>query len=310
MHPVIPSFLEEALMELMMNDPDVVLLESIDSSDRPSPLLRNFPDRFFHFDPLSHDIIATAAGMSKLSKKPIICAPAAALTGEFYAQIRNALSYATVPVKLIGLEAGLRGQGMVSHQALDDLALMRLLPGMTVFSPADHAETKAMLRPLVDCEGPAYLRLSNHELPVLFDTLEGHSFPKATVLRPGSSVTLLATGSLVFGCLAAATQLSEHNLHAEVINVSTIQPLDRDTILASAAKTRLVITAEDHFAVGGLGSAVAELLAEHLPTRLHRIGLTDFGATGEAIDLYEKYGFDTQGLYSKIKKLLAMSYEL
>ena len=225
--------------------------------------------------------------------------------GRAFEQVRNSIGYPHLNVKIGATHAGISvGEDGASHQCLEDIALMRTIPGMTVLSPADDTEAKEVVRAALEMEGPVYMRFGRYATPVIYD--ENHHFEigKGTLLREGKDVTIVATGICVAASLEAADLLAENGIEAEVIDMASIKPLDEDMILASAAKTGKVITAEEHSIIGGLGSAVSECLSEkaQAPFRFARIGLRDqFGETGSAVQLIRKYGLDAEGISKQVR---------
>jgi len=233
-----------------------------------------------------------AAGLARTGKIPFVSTFAIFGTGRVYDQVRNAVTYPHLNVKLALSHAGVTlGEDGASHQMIEDLALMRALPGMTVIVPADATETKKAVKVLTAMNGPAYLRLGRPPVPVLFD--DGYQFQigKAPRLRDGKDVAILACGVLVGEAMQAAEQLEKEGVSVLVLNVSTIKPLDEEAVVAAARQCGCVVTAEEHNVMGGLGSAVAETLARRLPTPMRLIGVQDtFGESGKPDELLEKYG--------------------
>ena len=224
--------------------------------------------------------------------------------GRAFEQVRNSVGYPHLNVKIGATHAGISvGEDGASHQCNEDIALMRTIPGMTVINPSDDVEAKAAVKAAYEMEGPVYLRFGRLAVPVINDR-EGYKFEigKGVLLKEGTDVTIVATGLCVGASLEAAEKLEADGIHAEVINIHTIKPLDEDIILNSAKKTGKVVTAEEHSIIGGLGSAVCDCLSAKAPTPVCKIGVNDtYGESGPAGKLLEKYGLDAQGIYEKVK---------
>lgn len=257
------------------------------------------PERFIHAGMAEANMMSLAGALARCGHLPFVHTFGVFATRRPYDQIANAIAYPGLPVRIIGFMPGISTPGGPSHQATDDVALMRALPNMTVIDVADAIEAEQVVEQIVDLPGPVYVRLKRGEIPVIFD--EGHrlDLARAQVLTPGTDVALFASGMMVAPALAAARVLGQHGVTVSVINVPVIKPLDRATVEAAAAEARVVLTAENHSVIGGLGSAVAETIAEAgLGRRLRRIGLQDTFAEGSltAPYLFEKYGLSTQAL--------------
>lgn len=265
---------------------------------------RKFPDRHFNMGISEQDMVDTAAGMAMAGKLPIACSFSIFLTGVAWQQIRNGICYPNLNVKLFGSHAGIQvGEDGATHQALEDLAIMRVIPNMKVFCPADAVEMKKMFPVILEDYGPTYVRLGRQPVPVIYDNKYEFKIGKGSVLVDGDDVGIIAVGSLVGPCLAAAEKLKGEGISVRVVNMSSIKPIDRGLIEETARKVKLLVTAEDHQITGGLAGAVAEVLSKAYPCKLHSIGMHDkFGESGKSADLYKKYGFDTEGVYEQIKK--------
>lgn len=298
----------EALVELSEQYTDIVTIDAdLAGSLKTNAFAKAHPKRAFNIGIAEQNLIGTAAGMAIAGKIPFACSFAVFSSGRPWEQIRNSVAYPNLNVKVVGSHAGiLTGEDGATHQALEDIALMRVLPNMKVFCPADANETKSVMRAIVKDKGPCYLRLGRDGVPIIYDNNYEFKIGKGDIIRPGKDATVIATGSLVGYAFQAIRRLKdEQNLDIELINMASIKPIDEEMIIASAKKTGLVITAEDHQIAGGLGGAVAEVLSEKHPTRLHRIGMNDqFGESGTPGDLYTKYGFGADGLYDQIKKIV------
>ena len=276
------------LVELASEGVDVVAVEAdLSKSTTTNKLADAYPDRFFNVGIAEANMIGVAAGLAVAGKVPFTGSFAVFATGRAYDQIRNTICYSGLNVKLTPTHAGVTvGPDGGSHQMIEDLALMRVLPGMRVLVPADFNAAKAAIRCAAQTPGPFYVRLGRATLPEVYPEGTEWELGRANVLREGTDVTLAACGVMVAEALAAARRLERNGISAEVIDVATIKPIDAETIVASARKTGHVVTCEEHSIIGGLGSAVAEVLGEHAPTPLKRVGVSDvFGTSGEPDEL-------------------------
>jgi transketolase len=283
----------EALVELGRENPNIVALEADLSKSTMSYMFgKEFPDRFFNFGVAEADMIGAAAGFAVSGKIPFASSFAVFCTGRTWEQVRLVVGYARTNVKIVGSHAGITvGEDGASHQMSEDLALMRVIPGMTILVPADAKETRMAVRAAAEYVGPVYIRTGRMAVPILFDDSYRFEIGKAKWLREGKDVALIGCGIMVDACLKAADMLAESGLSAAVINMSTIKPLDCEAIVKAAKMCGKIVTAEEHSIIGGLGSAVAEVLAEECPVPLRRIGLRDvFGESGKPAELLEKYG--------------------
>jgi transketolase len=248
-----------------------------------------------------------AAGLATCGKIPFISSFAMFAAGRNFEQVRNSIGYPHLNVKIGATHAGITvGEDGATHQCNEDVALMRTIPGMTVIVPSDDIEARAAVRAAIEHEGPVYLRFGRAAVPVINER-DDYKFEigKGVLLREGTDVTIIASGICVESALGAAEKLAADGISAEVINIHTIKPLDEELVLASAKKTGKVVTVEEHSVIGGLGSAVCDVLAEKAPTKVCKIGVYDrFGESGPAAALVEKYGLDAQGVYVKTKEFL------
>lgn len=298
----------EALIELGHEDPNVVVLEAdLAKSTTTIKFKKEFPDRFFDCGVAEQNMMAMAAGLATTGKICYTGSFAMFATGRAFEQVRNTVSYPSLNVKICPTHAGLTvGPDGGSHQTIEDIALMRVIPGMTVIVPADYTEAKKAIKKAADIEGPVFIRLGRATVPVLFDDTYEFVPGKAVTLKEGSDVTICAAGIMVDSSLKAADTLAQQGISAEVINVSTIKPLDEDTILTSAYKTGKVVVAEEHSIIGGLGSAVAELLGEKYPVPMIRVGIKDlFGRSGEPAELLKYYGLTDEDISQAAQTLLS-----
>ena len=293
------NYYGKALAELAKTRKDVVVLDAdLAGSTKTSEFEKAAPERFVEVGIAEQNMIGVASGLAASGKTVFASTFAVFATGRCWEQIRLAVAYPKQNVKIVSTHCGISvGEDGASHQGLEDIAIMRAIPNMVVVSPADAYEAYAATMALADYKGPCYMRLGRADFPII--TEEGAKFEigKAKVLREGKEVTLFGTGQMVSACLEAAEQLKAKGISAEVINVSTIKPLDTECVLKSVAKTGCAVTAEEHSIIGGLGSAVAELLSEERPAPLTRVGTKDtFGESGKAELLMEKYGLTAKDI--------------
>ncbi|MCK5584602.1 transketolase family protein, partial [Candidatus Bipolaricaulota bacterium] len=266
------------------------------------------PDRFYNMGVAEANMIGTAAGFALSGFRPFVSTFAMFATGKVWEQIRQVVAYPKTPVRIVATHAGLTvGEDGASHQMLEDIGNMRVLPNMSVIVPSDAVEAVGIIRFVAAYDdGPVYVRLARAPFPVIHDEDHTFEFGKAEILAQGTDVTIAACGLMVSVALEAREVLARDGIAAEVVNVSTIKPLDRETLLTSAQKTGVVVTAEEHQIINGLGSAVCELLAEELPTPVVRVGVDDrFGQSGNADALLAHYGLDVDGLVAATKQALS-----
>ena len=283
----------EALAELGGENPNVVAMDAdLSKSTKTAVFGKAFPERFFNMGIAEANLMATAAGLAAAGKVPFASTFAVFATGRAFDQVRNSICYPRLNVKIGASHAGITvGEDGGSHQSVEDIALMRVLPNMTVLVPADGVETRAAVRAAAALNGPVYLRLGRAGGPILFGPEYEFRVGEAVILREGRDVSLFACGVMVAEALRAADQLAAEGIEAEVVNVSTLKPFDWRTVADSARKTGAAVTAEEHSVIGGLGGAVAEGLGEHAPVPLVRVGLQDtFGESGTPDELMKAYG--------------------
>ena len=294
-----------ALCELGDEYPNLVVLDAdLAEATRTSMFRKKSPDRHIDCGIAESNMMGIAAGLATTGKIPFVSSFAMFATGRAFEQVRNSIGYPHLNVKIGGTHAGVTvGEDGASHQCNEDLALMRVIPGMVVMCPADDIEAKAAVRAAVEHDGPVYIRFGRAACPIVNDRPDyKFEIGKGTILREGTDVTVVATGICVGAALEAADMLAADGISAEVINICTIKPLDKELIAASAKKTGKVVTAEEHSVIGGLGSAVCDALAELCPTPVKKIGMQDvFGESGPATALVEKYGLDGKGIYTSVK---------
>ncbi len=295
------------LLELGRTNPDVVALcADLTGSLKMDAFAKEFPDRFFQTGIAEANMIGMAAGMTIGGKIPFTGTFANFATGRVYDQIRQSVAYSGKNVKICASHAGLTlGEDGATHQILEDIGMMRMLPHMTVICPSDYNQTKAATLAIARHHGPVYLRFGRPSWPVFTDPNEEFIIGKAQVMTEGSDVTIIATGHLVWKALQAAEMLSGNGIMAEVINMATIKPFDGSTVLKSVMKTRCVVTAEEHQQNGGLGDAVAQFLANNFPSPIEMVAVNDsFGESGTPDQLLVKYGLDAPDIMQKAKKVL------
>ncbi|MBQ1219897.1 MAG: transketolase family protein [Peptococcaceae bacterium] len=298
----------EALAELGAVNENIVVLEAdLSKSTKTSDFKKVYPERFFNMGIAEQNMIGTAAGFAAAGKTPFASTFAVFAAGRAYDQIRNSIAYPNLNVKIAATHAGLTvGEDGGSHQMLEDIALMRALPNMTVIVPADGIETKQVIKAAAELEGPVYIRLGRPKVPVLFGDDYKFEIGKGVVLKEGTDVTLIGTGIMVSKAMEAAELLASEGISAAVVNISTIKPLDAELIIAQAQKTGAVVTCEEHTICGGLGSAVAEVLVENCPVPMARVGVEDkFGESGLPDELLEKYGLSASNIAAKAKAVIA-----
>ncbi len=297
-----------ALVELGKEHEDVVVLDAdLAGSTKTGVFRKAFPERHFNAGIAEANMVGIAAGMSACGKVPFISSFAMFVAGRAYEQLRNGVGYPHLNVKIGASHAGISvGEDGATHQCLEDMALMRQIPGMVVINPADDVEARAAVKAAYEHVGPVYLRFGRLAVPVYNDE-ETYKFEigKGVVVKEGTDVTIFATGLCVKEAIEAEEMLAKDGISAEIINIHTIKPIDRELVVQSALKTGKVVTVEEHSIIGGLGSAVAEVLCEEAPTKLLRIGVRDvFGESGPAIELLHKYELDADGIYKQVKAFL------
>lgn len=297
----------DALLKLGAKYKNIVVLDAdLSSSVKTGNFARQFKERHYNFGVAEANMIGAAAGFALAGKIPFACTFAVFAPGRVFDQIRMSVCYPNLNVKIVGSHAGIfTGEDGASHQAIEDLALTRSLPNMKVLCPADYVEAKKMVEAMIADFGPTYLRLARGGVPVLYAENYQFKIGKGTVLREGKQVCIFATGTTVSTSLDAAKLLEEKRISTRVVNLSTLKPIDQDLIIESAQKRKHLFTVEDHSIIGGLGSAVCEVLSEKLPKKVFRIGIKDqFGESGKAEDLYRKYQLDGFGISKQILKFL------
>ena len=296
----------EALVELGKINKDIVVLDAdLTKSTKTSMFQKEFPERHFNVGIAEADLIGTAAGLATCGKIAFASTFAMFAAGRGFEQIRNTVAYPKLNVKIAPTHAGISvGEDGGSHQSVEDIALMRAIPGMVVLSPADAVETKKMVFAAAEYNGPVYIRMGRLDVETIFDEATyDFQIGIANTVREGNDVTIAATGLMTAEALKAADILAQEGISVRVINVGTIKPLDGETILKAAQETKFIITAEEHSVIGGLGSAVSEFLSEVHPTKVKKLGLYDkFGQSGKANELLEKYELTAAKLVAMAKE--------
>lgn len=294
-----------ALAELGKEHEDVVVLDAdLAAATKTGVFKKAFPERHIDCGIAECNMIGVAAGLSTTGKVPFASSFAMFAAGRAFEQVRNSVGYPKLNVKIGATHAGISvGEDGASHQCNEDIALMRTIPGMVVINPSDDVEAKAAVKAAYEHQGPVYLRFGRLAVPVINDCPDYQfELGKGVVLREGRDLTIIATGLPVANCLEAAEKLAADGIEAKVINIHTIKPLDEELVVAAAKETGKVVTVEEHSVIGGLGSAVCDVLSAQAPTKVLKIGINDtFGESGPAVELVKKYGLDADSIYEKIK---------
>ncbi len=289
--------------------PELVVLDAdLTGSTKTSLFADQYPERFIEMGIAEQDMIGTAAGLAAAGKIPFASTFAIFATGRAWDQVRNSVAYPQFNVKIAATHAGLTvGEDGATHQALEDIALMRVIPGMTVVVPADAVEAEQAVKALIEHVGPAYLRLGRGKVPVVLDVDYQFRLGQAVTLRLGEDLTIMACGIMVAPALEAAAELAKAGISARVLNVSTIKPLDKAAVLQAARETGAIVTAEEHNVIGGLGSAVAECVVQAHPVPMRRIGVQDsFGQSGTPDALLEEYGLTAAAIVQGAQEVLKL----
>ncbi len=294
-----------ALAELGKEHADVVVLDAdLAAATKTGVFKKAFPERHIDCGIAECNMIGVAAGLAATGKVPFASSFAMFAAGRAFEQVRNSVGYPKLNVKIGATHAGISvGEDGASHQCNEDIALMRTIPGMVVINPSDDVEAKAAVKAAYEHQGPVYMRFGRLAVPVINDNANyKFELGKGVVLREGKDVTIIATGLPVANCLEAAEKLAANGIEAKVINIHTIKPLDEELVVAAAKETGKVVTVEEHSVIGGLGSAVCDVLSEKAPTKVLKIGVNDtFGESGPAVELVKKYGLDAESIYEKVK---------
>ncbi len=298
----------EALLELGKQNPDVVALcADLTNSLKMDAFAKSFPERFFEVGIAESNMMSIAAGLTIGGKIPFTGTFANFSTGRVYDQIRQSIAYSEKNVKICASHAGITlGEDGATHQILEDIGMMKMLPGMTVINTCDFNQTKAATFAIAKHVGPVYLRFGRPKVPNFTPADAEFKIGKAILLNKGTDVSIFATGHLVWKALEAGKILEDNGIHAEIINIHTIKPLDDEVVLASASKTGCVVTAEEHMRNGGLGDSIAQLLVQQMPLPMEMIAVNDqFGQSGKPEELLVKYGFETANIIKAVQKILS-----
>lgn len=299
----------EALKKLAAENPNVVVLDAdLSGSTKTSEFKKVAPDRFFNVGIAEQDLIGTAAGMAIAGKIPFASSFAMFAAGRAFEIIRNTVAYPKLNVKIAATHAGLTvGEDGASHQAIEDISLMRGIPNMTVINPADSIEAEQAVLKAAEIKGPVYIRLGRMNVEDVYDENYKFEIGKGVELKNGNDATIIATGLMVQEALKAAKILSEEGIEARVINIHTIKPIDKDIIIKAAKETKTIVTAEEHSIIGGLGSAVLETLSDVYPVPVKRVGVLDtFGESGKPVDLLEKYHLTAKDIVEACKEAIKL----
>ncbi len=297
----------KTLAELGRVNKNIVVLDAdLSCSTQTKIFADEFPDRFFNVGIAEQDLMTTAAGLACTGKIPFVSTFAVFAAGRAWEQIRNTICYSDLNVKICATHAGITvGEDGASHQALEDISLMRSIPNMLVIVPADAKETREAVKFAAEYSGAVYIRIPRTNLPVIFDDNYSFDYLNAVKIKEGSDVSLITNGETLIEVIDAAEELHKKGINAEIIHVPVVKPIDLNTIVNSAKKTNRVITVENHSVIGGLGSAVCEILSENCPVKVSRIGINDtFGQSGNAKQLLSFYGLTADRLTDKIIGLL------
>lgn len=298
----------DTLLKLGSKHKNIVVFDAdLCGSVKTDSFAKHFSDRHFNLGIAEANMIGTACGFALRGKIPFAATFAVFATGRTYDQIRASVCYPNLNVKIIGSHAGIMtGEDGATHQALEDIALMRALPNMKVFCPADAVETVSVTEAAANDFGPAYIRLGRSGVPVIYDSKYKFEIGKANMVQGGKDICIFAAGTMVSVALEAASMLEEKKgLSVRVVNICSIKPIDEKMIVKCAKECDTLVSMEDHNIIGGLGSAISEVLTDKCPQTLHRLGMKDvFGESGKSADLYRKYKLDSSGVYEQILKVL------
>ena len=297
----------KALVKLGKINDDVVVLDAdLSKSTKTNDFLKAYPSRFFNMGIAEQNLVGAACGLAAAGKIPFASTFAMFATGRAFEVIRNSVCYPKLNVKICATHAGITvGEDGGSHQSVEDISLMRSIPNMTVLVPADGVEAEKMIFEAAKFDGPMYVRLGRSAVPTLFGEDYDFQIGKGIVLREGSDATIVACGIMVNEALIAAEMLKEENISVRVINMSTIKPIDKELIIKAAQETKAIVTAEEHSIIGGLGSAVSEVVSETNPVIVKKVGMNDcFGQSGTPNELLEKYGLTAKNIAEKVREAL------
>ena len=297
----------KALVKLGDLRGDVVVLDAdLSKSTKTSEFAKTFPTRFFNMGIAEQNLIGAACGLATAVKIPFASTFAMFATGRGFEIIRNSVCYPNLNVKICATHAGISvGEDGASHQSVEDIAIMRSIPNMTVLVPCDAIETEKMIFEIVKYNGPVYVRLGRSAVPQIFGEDYDFEIGKGVILREGSDATIIACGMMVNEAINASKLLKEEGINVRVINMSTIKPIDKEVIIESAKKTGAIVTVEEHSVIGGLGSAVSDVVSENYPVLVKKIGINDvFGQSGKPKQLMEEYGLTVENIINKVKEAI------
>lgn len=296
-----------ALVELGKRNSNVVVLSAdLSGSTKADEFAKVFPERFFNMGVAEANMMNTAAGLAVSGKIPFATTFAIFASGRAWEQIRNTIAYSGLNVKIIATHSGISvGPDGASHQGMEDIALMRVIPGMTVLVPADAVETPKAIFAAAEYYGPVYIRIARLKIPIVTKPSDSFVIGKSNILREGNDATIIACGTMVSSALVAAETLSKENIKVTVINSYSIKPLDTKTIISCAEQTGAIVTAEEHLLAGGLGSAVSEVLVQNCPVPLEMVAIKDrFGQSGEPEELLKEYNLTADDIVQSVKKVI------
>lgn len=299
-----------ALVEIAKNNQGIVVVDADLSSSTKTDIFKSvFPENFIDVGIAEQNLIGVASGLASAGKNVFASSFAVFETGRAYEIIRNMVCIANLNVKLCATHAGLMtGPDGGTHQSIEDIAIMRVLPNMKVLVPADAVETREMVRKMSEIEGPVYMRMVRDDVENIYSDDYKFQLGKASILRDGNDITLMACGPMVKLALQAAEELENYDISVKVVNMSSIKPIDADTVLSCAKNTKGIVTIEDHSIIGGLGSAVSELVTENYPAFVFKVGVDDsFGMSGRVDELYNEFGLNVENICSAAFKILAMN---
>lgn len=297
-----------ALAELGEKYKNVVVLDAdLSKSTKTNDFKKKYPERFFNMGISEQDLIGTAAGFATCGKIPFASTFAMFATGRAFEQIRNSIAYPKLNVKIAATHAGITlGEDGASHQAIEDVAIMRAVPNMTIVNPADALSTRRAIEAAIQYNGPMYIRLGRLGVPEVYKDDMDFTIGKGILIQEGKDVTIIAAGFMVHLAIEASTMLKEEGISAEVIDMHTIKPIDKELIIKSAQKTGAIVTAEEHNIIGGLGGAVAEVLCEEYPVPMARVGIRDvFGQSGKPMELVDFYGISAKDIAIAARQAIA-----
>ena len=296
-----------ALVELGNKYDDFIVLDAdLAAATKTGIFKKVFPERFYDCGIAEQNMISIAAGIAATGKKVFASSFAMFAAGRAFEQVRNSVAYPKLPVIIGATHAGISvGEDGATHQCCEDIALMRAIPGMTVINPADDTEAKLAVKAAYELDGPVYIRFGRLAVPVVFGDDYKFEIGKGVTLKDGNDITIIATGLMVAEALEAYETLKEKGINARIINMPTIKPIDRDIIIKAAKETGKIVTVEEHSVIGGLGSAVCDVVCEEFPVPVFKIGVNDeFGCSGPAVDLLKKFGLSAENIVSTVCKML------